>query len=1227
MNNLLLTLRHSATNVGAKLRWLINLSVLLLSLLTFEAFAAIDCNSVFPGPAQSHDAQGTLYMQSNARIEGYNQPDVCFVNVSGYQWEMSNTACGVSKCEVTHTPSNVRSRVNFLQSNDPYSYTVSPWTDTPVTFGQDFWYGYAVSSSRWDVGRVVINYGSASFSNSYDTYVIRGLTFYNASKLTLLAGKTYIIDGTLNLNSGAINVVGSGSTKLYINGDYRSDGSSTLSGDSDLDVYITGNMTMTSTSQTQGSFYVEGDVTLENNSIITGQVSARNVNIKSGSKIIYAGSAPTTPLTCFTDAFSGSSLGDDWVAARSSGNFTPSIVNGRLRLTQSVTNQATSATYQRLFPGDDNLVTIEFNHYAYGGSGADGMAVVVSDARVTPQPGAFGGPLGYGFKPGIPGFAGGWLGIGLDEYGNYSAEGGSTNVGSRRQSVVIRGSGSGTSGYRYLRGTCNNGAYNTGTNCLSPAIDGNSNGNYRYRITIDSRVAGGSVVKVERNTGSGYSTLIDSFNVNSQSGQSAAPDNFLLSLTGSTGSVTNIHEMDNLQICALKSSPVDTLIDHFEFDYSGTPLTCNPQTLTLKACMNADCSTLYTGAVSATLTPTDTSVGGWIGGNVVSFSGGSTSVDLAHTQVGNVTVGVQGSDPLTKAFSQTLCRNGSGAVSSAACTLNFADSGFMLSIPDKLAGKPVSNILLKAVKSDGSAQCVPAFANVTRQVGFWSQYISDVIADPYNVQLRASGQTSWTNIGNGENQAKSLALAFDSHGQASIDVNYADAGKVELDARYTGATSSNDQGLVMNGAGSFVSFPVGLCVTPQDEIKCSANSYAGCSAYKKAGESFNLQVKAKAWNADNDPDICDNPDTPSFAMNGITMAHELLAPVNGNSGDLGTKQFRQQIGTDGTLVEQSVSEVGIFGFDASTDLPYEGSSAFKIPAGNQARIGRFYPAAFTVESATLTEGCGSFTYMDQPINVTKLVMNAVNTSSQLTTNYHDEFAKGIASWQAENNGTDLSARMSTFNGDWKEGQITIDKSTLSFHRLAPTNADGPFPGLAVGVVAVDPDVIPMTRNSEQIMPTLAAVKLGTLNMRHGRIVLANTYGPENQQLLMPVQAQYWNGSSWQLNSDDSCSLVTPALQTQVTDAALGYVFDPALANGQSIQREGDGKLSNGELQLLWSANGGYQGKVTAPLTVDDWLKWYWGWNGNNSELLDPRASVYFGRYRGNDRIINWREVR
>ena len=126
-------------------------------------------------------------------------------------------------------------------------------------------------------------------------------------------------------------------------------------------------------------------------------------------------------------------------------------------------------------------MTVEFDQYAYktsGTSGADGMAVVLSDATLTPQPGAFGGPLGYGYKTGISGFAGGWLGVGLDEYGNYANEG-KYQPGVAAQAVSIRGSGSGTSGYRYLTGTASN---------LNPPVDSGTNSNrpHRYRITVDS---------------------------------------------------------------------------------------------------------------------------------------------------------------------------------------------------------------------------------------------------------------------------------------------------------------------------------------------------------------------------------------------------------------------------------------------------------------------------------------------------------------------------------------------------------------------------------------------------------------------------------------------------------------------------------------------------------------------------------------------------------------------
>ncbi|HDZ8847512.1 TPA: MSHA biogenesis protein MshQ, partial [Aeromonas veronii] len=461
-------------------------------------------------------------------------------------------------------------------------------------------------------------------------------------------------------------------TQLYLKSDLTLSGQMEVNAGgkaNDLMMYHFGKVTMSGNTKLNAILYVNaGDLTMSDEAVLTGAVSAVNVSMTNNSKVIHEpfnGDWPgmcEDPLTCFSDDFSASTLSSDWVAARSSGDFTPAIVNGRLGMTQASPKQSTSATYQRLFPAANNLVTIEFDHYAHGGNGADGMAVVLSDARVTPQPGAFGGPLGYGFKPEANGFAGGWLGVGIDEYGNFSGEGGSVNKGRRKQSVAVRGSGSGTSGYNYLKGTCNNGADNANGNCLSPTVDSGSDSNrpHRYRLTIDSRITGQSLVKVERNTGGGYSTLIGSFNAAAQSGQAAIPENLLLSLTGSTGDATNAHQIDNVRICALKSNPVGTQIDHFEFDHSGQALTCNPETLVIRACANASCSQLFTDPVSAILTPLKNGSNGWIADSQVSYNGntatvtfsnGTAKLQLRNNLASAMTVGVSGSIPSTKPLS------------------------------------------------------------------------------------------------------------------------------------------------------------------------------------------------------------------------------------------------------------------------------------------------------------------------------------------------------------------------------------------------------------------------------------------------------------------------------------------------------------------------------------------------------------------------------------------------
>ncbi|WP_228768412.1 DUF6701 domain-containing protein [Shewanella sp. TC10] len=956
------------------------------------------------------------------------------------------------------------------------------------------------------------------------------------------------------------------------------------------------------------------------------------------------------PLTqCFTDDFNRSDLGTDWVAARSSGNFTPSIVGNRLRLTEAQNSQATSTTYQRLFPAADNLIEIEFDHLAYNGNGADGIALVFSDASITPQPGSSGGPLGYGYKPGVDGFAGGWLGIGIDEYGNFSAEGGDNNIGRRQQSVSIRGSGSGTSGYPYLRGTCNNGTTNTTGDCLTPPVDNNENDNHRYRIVIDSRITGQSLVSVSRDSGSGFVEIVPEFDILSFATQAAVPDDFLLSITGSTGGANNVHEIDDIEVCALDSSPIGVVIDHFEFTHTGSALTCNAEPMTLKACANEDCSQTVPDFVTATLSPSAIATGGgWVGGNVVSFSGGSTNLELRNNTAGPVTVDVTGSTPGAKPFSTTLCSIAGNTPTAAQCTFNFADSGFIFDVPDKLANKPTGVISISAVEKDSETlECVPQFADVTKSVGFWSDYVSP---DENNVisgqAVSVTGAGSVTNIGTSNGARTPINLDFNSVGIAEIEVNYPDAGEVQLNAQYDG--TGDEAGLVMVGADPFVSFPVGLCVKPFDgNASCSAGD-SSCAVYKKAGEDFNLEIQGMAWQSDTDTDYCDNLSTPNYVHAGIVLGRNLVSPTPGEQGTLGLDDYDHVAAADNqNTVTQSISEVGVFEFTAKAPSSYLGSSFYDIPLASSGNIGRFIPDRFLISDVSVLPACGIFNYMDQPFSMA-MNINALNIGSDVTKNYQGAFAKATALLVGENSndGDDKRNRLSALPvsaGTWSDGVAAIDTSYMAtLSRTVAPNQDGPFEDFDIGVIVVDND----GDNSFVSDPDMNAASSGTCGsncdaklisnqrFRHGRLLMDNTYGAENDTLQMPTRVEYWNGTAWTLNIDDSCSVVTPALTSQVDNVALGYQFEPSLTTGQTIERKGQtASFTNGEYTLLWNAiitgsANDYRGQVTAPLVVPDWLQWYWNWeNASSITLYDPRASAYFGRYRGHDRIIYWREKR
>src|SRR6202046_2661976 len=133
--------------------------------------------------------------------------------------------------------------------------------------------------------------------------------------------------------------------------------------------------------------------------------------------------------------------------------------SGKLRLTSNGTGLEGGVFASTSVPTSQGL-DVTFNSYQYGGSfGADGIAFVLAAVDpanpVTPSViGQSGGSLGYSVQGTQPGLTHGYLGVGIDPFGNFSNKfegSGCTdpaNIAGRMPGqVVVRGPGNGTVGY------------------------------------------------------------------------------------------------------------------------------------------------------------------------------------------------------------------------------------------------------------------------------------------------------------------------------------------------------------------------------------------------------------------------------------------------------------------------------------------------------------------------------------------------------------------------------------------------------------------------------------------------------------------------------------------------------------------------------------------------------------------------------------------------------------
>lgn len=808
-------------------------------------------------------------------------------------------------------------------------------------------------------------------------------------------------------NSGTTNLIfnvtlnaagGAASSATYTLANGTATGGSSCSGSTDF--VNTGGTVTIAAGATSGTISVPvcGDATYEGDETFTVTLSSP-VNATLGTSTA-TGTILEDDLNCYTDSFTGaddSAPSSDWTRTNSSGSFgMPRIYSNRLRLTDASGNVATAAHLQKMFPGAGNKIIVEFDYFAYNGTGADGIALTFSDASVSPNAGAYGGSLGYAQRSSVDGFAGGWLGIGIDEYGNFQNDNegrgdGGSPTGLVADSVSVRGSGSGNTGYLLHAASIG----------LSPGIDqpGSSAGpGHRYRITIDHSDSAHAYVTVERNTGSGYTTIIAQYDAKAQSGQAAVPTNWLLSYTGSTGASTNIHEIDNLSVCAIQ--PILSMgPDHYVISHSGAGLTCEaePVTFTAHDAAHARAATsgktlsiststnsgtwaaaadgctqiCYNSAgTAATCTGTFTATTGNNGQASYLFGTGETGVRLClkHNATGTVNINV--TDGSTTEASGAAAGEASPGADSG---LVFSNTGFRFyadgsvdTLGNLVAGlrsdtvnatwQPTPQaITIRALKSSETTppRCVSLLGSTAKTIQFAYQCTDPTACHASSGGLEING-TAVAGSAAVPTPASNVSVTFDGSGTGSINLKYWDVGQIKLyaQASIADAVTGSSAAIVTGASNAFVVKPYGFTVkactgatTPCTTANNAASDGTG-SVFAKAGDPFNATVTAVAYGG--------TVVTPSFGLgtgNGtetVLLAQSLVAPSGGSAGALGgTTAITRSSFTDGvaSVTDLTWSEAGVMTL-AATNSSFQtiGTAA----SGTSGNIGRFTPHHFGV---------------------------------------------------------------------------------------------------------------------------------------------------------------------------------------------------------------------------------------------------------------------------------------
>ena len=653
-------------------------------------------------------------------------------------------------------------------------------------------------------------------------------------------------------------------------------------------------------------------------------------------------------------------------------------------------------------------------------------------------------------------------------------------------------------------------------------------------------------------------------------------------------------------------------LHHVRVASAASCLTCTPNAYTVTACANADCSTRHTSGLTGNLSIAGGSVAYPAGAGFSIAAGSSSTVVQAQlTQAGTYTVGLSGLSVTPTSSPQVQCGMGATPSPGGSCQQVVADAGFLFDVPHHIAGDSQSVQVSAVRKSDNSLSCTPAFSSVSKSVNLRCTH-----ANPSSGFVPVVVAGSALNAANNAAAAcdavgRTISLAFNASGVATMAVSYADAGQVDLAVTYSGAGA--DAGLTLSGTDVFVAVPAsfGFSGVTAGSIRAGAPFAATVTALNRVG------IKTANYGREA---------APAGASLSLTKRRPtgLGSQAGVFSGSLGAFVEGQAQASD-----LRWSEVGDVDLQASASnhlgsgLSISGSTG----SGVVGAVGPFIPDHFDV---TVTQACaaGGFTYSGEAYAMKVTARNAAGGTTQ---NYDGgaqttpNFARNVTVSAATHAGSGSLATSALSAATFIAGEATLTGQRFTFSNKLTAPA-------SVVMRAIDSDGVSSAGQEE-----------GSVNVRSGRLRMSNAFGSERSALQVPVTAQIWSGREWVLHAADGCTVVPAGAVVRST------YFDHrgSVTSGWTTTVQGDIGLSGGRGSMVLGApSGGATGSVdlalnlgsTAsdqsclsahPASVGAQRPWLRSLNGNCSSTYDrdPSARATFGVFAPEtQRVIHTRDV-